>query len=64
MIKRHYFYHLVLQDELKPQFANGILSVRSWFADPEKAWEYALDFVCDKWMCDRAKVRCEAFNIV
>lgn len=63
MIKRHYFYHFVLQSD-KPQFANGVIVARSWFADPDKAFGHALDFICDKWQCDRAKVRCEAFNAV
>jgi len=64
MIKRRYFYYCILQDAVKPQFANGILIVTSWLPNQSAAFDAMYKNICDQTGYDKSKIECRAFNAV
>ena len=61
MITRHYFCCLSLQRP-DPLFLYGVLTTRSWLADPHGVLVMALSEACKRWGCAETQVCCEAFN--
>lgn len=64
MIRRHYAYSLVLQDNSRPKFMCGVVCHQSWFPDPQKAWQRVVVGATNTWSCEVSKVRVESFTRV
>lgn len=62
MITRSYFISLELQDSEAPKFSCGVISFKSLFPNPVRAWAAGMDDACKLWGCDIGKVRCLQFN--
>lgn len=63
MIARHYFYSFRSQTAA-PQFADGIITARSWLPDPAAAIVAARQHASKKIGCEITQLSCEVFNRV
>ena len=63
MIKRNYFYYLVTQDEFA-KFSFGVITVKSWRADPVRGMNEALRNFCDDTGRDKNRCTIKQFNRV